>query len=222
MIRFWSRKLDRSVLKPYLALAALLLLFFDTAQSHTLPFRVVRVLNGDTLAIQDAQKREVKVRLSGFDAPEGGQVFGNKSTQALSDCAVGKIATIKGDKLDSFGRTVARVIVNGVDCNLRQIELGMAWYSEKYADAESAADAVSYVAAERIARVSKKGLWIDPNAVAPWIWLSSSPADKAAAREPVEPCKCDTAATCKGPNGGVYCLTRTGAKRYLPKRSSLG
>jgi endonuclease YncB( thermonuclease family) len=222
MIRFWIRELDRSAIKLYQLLAALLLFFFETAHSQTLPFRVVRVLNGDTLSVHDTQKREVRVRLSGIDAPEGGQIFGNKSTQALSDCALGKVANIKGDKLDSYGRTVARVIVDGMDCNLRQIELGMAWYSEKYADAESAVDAVSYVVAEQIARTSKKGLWIDPNAVAPWIWLNSSPADKAAAREPMEPCHCDIAATCKGPNGGVYCLTRSGVKRYLPKRSSSG
>ncbi len=201
-----------------LLLTALVPLFLATAHSQALTFRVVRVLNGDTLAVQDSQKRELRIRLSAIDAPEGGQVFGNKSKEALSDCALGKIAIIKGEKLDSFGRTVARVIVDGVDCNLRQIELGMAWYSKKYADDEAAAGEISYEAAEQVARAGKTGLWTDPNAVAPWIWLSASPTDKAAAREPMEPCQCDSIATCKGPKGGTYCLTRTGTKRYLAKR----
>lgn len=218
MIRVRIQILDQPPIKLYQVLAALLPLFLATAQSQTLPLQVVRVLNGDTLTVQDAQKRERKIQLSGIDAPEGGQVFGNQSTRALSDCALGKLATIDGDKVDRFGRTVARVIVDGVDCNLRQIELGMAWHAKKYAHEQSATEAVSYAAAEQIARTSKKGLWIDPNAVAPWIWPRSSPADKAAAREPMDPCYCDTVATCVGPRGGTYCLTRTGAKRYITKR----
>lgn len=204
--------------KQSLVLAMLLSSFVATVQPQTLPLRVVRVLNGDTLAVQDASKRERKIQLSGIDAPEGGQVFGKQSKQALSDCAQGKLAIIDGNEIDRFDRTVARVIVDGVDCNLRQIELGMAWHSTKYAIEQPAAEAVSYAAAERIARASKKGLWIDPNPVAPWAWRYSSPADKEAAREPTGPCSCDTASTCEGPRGGTYCLTRANRKRYLPKR----
>ena len=62
--------------------------------------RVVGVAKGDTLTVPDALKHQHKIRLSGIDAPEGGQAFGQRSKQALSDCAFGKQATVDGDKLD--------------------------------------------------------------------------------------------------------------------------
>ncbi|MEZ0318115.1 MAG: thermonuclease family protein [Methylophilaceae bacterium] len=42
------------------------------------------------------------------------------------------LATIDGNKKDPYGRIVGKVLVNGTDCNLRQIKLGMAWHYKKY------------------------------------------------------------------------------------------
>ena len=83
--------------------------------------KIVGVADGDTLTVLDALKHQHKIRLSGIDAPESGQAFGNRSKQALSDCAFGKQATVEGDKTDRYGRTVGRVVVAGVDCNLRKV-----------------------------------------------------------------------------------------------------
>lgn len=49
--------------------------------------RGVGVPDGDTITVLDALKHQQKIRLSGIDAPEGGQAFGNRSKEALSDCA---------------------------------------------------------------------------------------------------------------------------------------
>jgi endonuclease YncB( thermonuclease family) len=169
--------------------------------------KVVGVADGDTLTVLDALKHQHKIRLSGIDAPEGGQAFGNRSKEALSDCAFGKQATVDGDKSDRYGRRVGKVMVNSVDCNLRQVELGLAWHFVKYA----------YAAAEVAARAAKRGLWIDPHAMPPWDWRDGGQQAHAAAKESSGQCDCSTAQVCTGKRGGSYCLTDAGTKRYLSK-----
>jgi endonuclease YncB( thermonuclease family) len=127
--------------------------------------RVIGVADGDTITILDALKRQHKIRLSGIDAPEGDQAFGQRSKQTLSDCAFGKEATVEGDKTDRYGRAVGRVVVAGADCNLRRVELGMAWHYVKYAGERPASESKAYAAAEVAARAAKRGLWVDPHTV---------------------------------------------------------
>lgn len=121
--------------------------------------RVVGISDGDTVTVLDANKRQHKIRLSGIDAPESGQAFGNRSKQALSDCAFGKAATITGDKTDRYGRTIAKLTVGGIDCNLKQIERGMAWHYKKYELEQPPGERKTYAAAEAAARDAKVGLW---------------------------------------------------------------
>jgi endonuclease YncB( thermonuclease family) len=160
-----------------------------------------------------------KVRLAGIDAPESGQAFGNKSKQSLSDCAFAKQIELQGEKVDRYQRRVAKVVVNGVDCNLRQIELGMAWHYKKYAHEQSKKDQAMYAASESKARGSKLGLWSDKSPVAPWDWRNGSgdgtQRGDAALRESAGQCDCAAQLTCTGKRGGQYCLTTTGAKRYV-------
>lgn len=179
--------------------------------------KVVGVADGDTLTVLDALKHQHKIRLSGIDAPEGGQAFGHRSKEALSDCAFGKQASVDGDKADRYGRRVGKVLVNGIDCNLRQIELGLAWHFVKYASERPAHESKAYAAAETAARAAKRGLWADPHAMPPWDWRDGGQQAHSAAKESSGQCDCATAQVCTGKRGGSYCLTDTGSKRYLPK-----
>lgn len=180
--------------------------------------RVVGVSDGDTLTVLDDAKRQHKMRLSGIDAPESGQAFGNRSKQSLSDCAFGKHATVIGDKTDRYGRTVARVMVGAVDCNLRQIELGMAWHYKKYENEQPPAERSAYAAAELTARAQKRGLWSDLNPMPPWDWRNGDgPGTQKGEQQRAHDagdCDCDTGKLCTGKRGGQYCLTRAGARRY--------
>ena len=45
---------------------------------------MVGVSDGDTITVLDGDKRQHKIRLSGIDAPEKGQAFGERSKQSLS------------------------------------------------------------------------------------------------------------------------------------------
>ena len=52
--------------------------------AHELIGRIVSIADGDTVTLLDAGKRQHKIRLSGIDAPERRQAFGNRSRQHLA------------------------------------------------------------------------------------------------------------------------------------------
>lgn len=137
------------------------------AHGETLAGKVVGITDGDTLTVL-IDHREVKVRVAGIDAPEKRQSFGQRSTEHLSVCAFGKAASIEWSKMDRYGRTIGKVIAGGVDCGLRQIELGMAWHYKAYAKEQSATDRAVYAVAESQAVARKAGLWSDPHPTPPW------------------------------------------------------
>ena len=51
--------------------------------------KVVGVSDGDTITFLE-NRTEHKLRLYGIDAPEGGQAFGNRAKQFVSDLVFGK------------------------------------------------------------------------------------------------------------------------------------
>jgi endonuclease YncB( thermonuclease family) len=67
----------------------LLLVVFasSSARAEEYAARVVGVSDGDTLTVLTAEKRQVKIRLAGIDAPESGQDFGQRAKQAVSELA---------------------------------------------------------------------------------------------------------------------------------------
>ncbi len=139
-----------------------------TIHAETITGRVVAVADGDTLTVLDGSNTQHKVRLAGIDAPEKKQPFGDKSKQALSDCALGKAAAIDSNKRDRYKRLVSKVVVAGTDCNLRQVQLGMAWHYKKYEREQEVEDRSLYAQAEYLAQRDKLGLWSDVSPVAPW------------------------------------------------------
>ncbi|WP_296471223.1 thermonuclease family protein [Rhodoferax sp.] len=116
----------------------------------------------------DDAKRQHKIRLSGIDAPEKNQAFGQRSKESLSDLVFAKTVDVETDKVDRYGRRVGKIWVNGIDANLEQIKRGMAWHYKQYAREQSKEDQREYAEAEDEAREAKRGLWKDVEPVAPW------------------------------------------------------
>lgn len=83
----------------------------------------------------------------------------------LSLCVVPPIAAA-----DVTGKVVsiADGDTNGVDCNLRQVEHGLAWHYKQYVREQPPTDRIQYDAAEAAARRNHLGLWQDPVPVPPW------------------------------------------------------
>ena len=123
---------------------------------------VIGVADGDTLTVLCNGNKQLKIRLSEIDAPEKRQPFGNRSMQSLSGMCLQKKAKIKPQTKDRYGRTVARVICDGIDANEEQVKRGMAWVYDKYVR-----DRNLYPIQDK-ARASKIGLWADNKPIKPW------------------------------------------------------
>ncbi len=136
--------------------------------AETVTGRVIGIADGDTVTVLDAAKVQHKIRLSGIDAPEKAQAFGNRSKESLSDLAFDKTVTVETDKRDRYGREVGKILVNGRDVNLTQVERGMAWHYKAYEREQSSDDRKLYDAAEMGARAARKGLWRDAEPTPPW------------------------------------------------------
>lgn len=147
---------------------AVLLTLALTAHAETITGRVVGVADGDTITVLDADKVQHKIRLSGIDAPEKKQAFGNRSKESLSALAFDKTVNVETEKRDRYGRQIGKVLVDGRDVNLVQVERGMAWFYRQYQRDQAPNDRRLYEAAEDAARADKRGLWRDDGPVPPW------------------------------------------------------
>ena len=135
---------------------------------------VVGVADGDTLTLLDSSKTQHRIRLDGIDAPERTQPYGQRARQSLAALAHGRAARADCPKVDRYGRSVCRVVVDGVDIGLEQIRRGYAWHYVKYAPEQRASDRALYARAESDARLAHAGLWSFSDPVPPWDYRRSA------------------------------------------------
>lgn len=152
-----------------------LVLVSGAALAATLEGLIVGIQDGDTLTLLDDARIQHRVRLSGIDAPEKRQAFGDRSRETLGSMVFRKRVTVEWSKLDRYGRIVGKVIFSGKDVNLEQIRLGHAWHYKQYAREQSMVDQAAYDRAEQIAREGRTGLWRDANPVPPWSFRKNGP-----------------------------------------------
>ena len=149
------------------------LLACSSVQAGTITGTVVRITDGDTVVVLDANKVQYKIRLVGIDAPEKKQAFGKKSKDNLSTLVAGKFVVVEYDKLDRYKRVLGKILLSGEDMNLEQVASGLAWHYKKYQREQTQADRLLYSEAEIDARNAKRGLWYDPNPIPPWEYRKS-------------------------------------------------
>jgi endonuclease YncB( thermonuclease family) len=153
-------------MKSHIAAVIFILLSPIAQAAEDYSAKVVGISDGDTITVLTAEKKQVKIRLHGIDAPETGQDFGSKAKQAASEMAFGKQVTVKPVDTDRYGRTVAEVVLpDGKSLNREMVEQGMAWYYRQYKP-----DDVILNRAEVCAKKSHLGLWSQPNPTPPWDW----------------------------------------------------
>lgn len=149
--------------------------------AETIEGRVVGVSDGDTVTVLDSSKKQHKIRLSGIDAPEKSQAFGNVAKERMSNMVFGKEVRIDARKQDKYRRTVGRVWVASAECResdcpktldagMALITVGLAWHYKQYAQEQPEEEREQYSFAEIEARSKKVGLWSDPKPVPPWEW----------------------------------------------------
>jgi micrococcal nuclease len=131
--------------------------------------RVVKVADGDTLTVR-VDRKHVRVRLDGIDAPEYLQAFGKQSRRSLVQLCAAKDARVVERGKDAYGHTLGIVTCAAVEANSEQVRRGMAWAFKRYVPMGSALYEL-----EAYARLRKIGLWVDADPVAPWDWRHAHP-----------------------------------------------
>ena len=155
-------------IKSKSAATTLVLCLVLQAQAETLLGKVIHVQDGDSITVLDDTRTQHKIRLTGIDAPERRQAFGNVAKESLAEQVAGQSVAVEWDKVDRYGRKVGKVLLGGLDSNLVQIKRGLAWHYKQYEREQSPADRQSYAEAEVEARAAKLGLWRDAAPLPPW------------------------------------------------------
>ncbi|MEW6415204.1 MAG: thermonuclease family protein [Pseudomonadota bacterium] len=157
-------------MRTLLILAALLC--GPAAWASALHGVVIAVIDGDTILFKPdshppASRAFVKVRLAGIDAPEAGQPHGDAATHALKELALKRRARLEPVATDAYGRTLGRLVVDGLVVNAELVRQGYAWASSR-----DAADPLRLMQGE--ARRARRGLWAGPDPMPPWVWRRSA------------------------------------------------
>ena len=92
--------------------------------------KVVSIADGDTLTLL-IDNIQYRIRLAEIDTPEKKQPYGTRARQALSALVFGKEVKVDVQTTDRYGRSVARVYVDGVDVCADLVKQGVAWVFRK-------------------------------------------------------------------------------------------
>lgn len=138
-------------------LAFVLRVVCATAQAQEAPgarfdAQCVRVIDGDTIEVLRGEEKLV-LRLEGIDAPERRMPMSLEAEQFVAGLAHGKTVHVIPKSTGLFGRTIARVLVNGVDISEAAVRQGFARHYTKYSSDPILSEA------ERKARAEKRGIW---------------------------------------------------------------
>jgi endonuclease YncB( thermonuclease family) len=135
------------------------------------PFKakVTRIVDGDTYDVEMSDRRTIRIRMFGIDAPEKSQSNGQKAMYGLSALCYGKTIQINPVGTDPNRRLVADAIsAEGINLNIEMVKLGLAWHFKRYSDNPLLA------IAEKEARAARKGLWKEDNPIPPWEYRAKS------------------------------------------------
>lgn len=118
--------------------------------------------NGYCRHVDDMDQGKFRIRLDKIDAPEKKQAFGNKTKQFLSSLTFGKKVSIRYKSIDTYGRVLGVVFLDGAEINLQMVQNGYAWHYSDY-------DTPLHTSKpKKQARAEKKELWQDPNPINPF------------------------------------------------------
>lgn len=162
------------------AFALLCLLFLawavaGPAAAETLRGTVIVVIDGDTVLFKPdhthpSGRAFLKVRLADIDAPEHDQPYGDTATRALAAQVLSRRVEVDTVATDVYGRTIARIRMDGDEVGADLVRRGLAW------SAMRSRHASELKAAQRQARLARRGLWQDAAPVPPWVWRRTHPA----------------------------------------------
>lgn len=133
-------------------LCAAILLASGVVHAQEFDASVIAVMDGDTVMVLHEGKK-IKIRLANIDAPELAQPFGKESRLSLVARVLKKQVHINSRAVDTYGRLIAELRVNGVNVNAEMVRSGLAWeYSHFHRDKK-------YLDLQKEAQQTHRGLW---------------------------------------------------------------
>ncbi|GAB6008977.1 thermonuclease family protein [Dysgonomonas reticulitermitis] len=138
-----------------------------TTEKGTISGKVVSVADGDTMTILTADKKQIKIRMLGIDAPERGQDFGTVARQQLNNLCYGKTVIVEKKDEDQYGRVLGVVYVDGMNVNEYMVRNGLAWYYRHFVN-DPRLDSL-----ELLARKEKVNIWSMKNPMPPYEFRKS-------------------------------------------------
>lgn len=138
-----------------------------TTEKGTISGKVISVADGDTMTILTADKKQIKIRMLGIDAPERGQDFGTVARQQLNNLCYGKNVIVEKKDEDQYGRVLGVVYVDGMNVNEYMVRNGLAWYYRHFVN-DPRLDSL-----ELLARKEKVNIWRMKNPMPPYEFRKS-------------------------------------------------
>ena len=170
--------------------------------------KIITVLDGDTVLIKRADGL-VRIRLAEIDAPEKNQEYGMASKQSLSELVLKKLVHVNSQAVDSYGRLVAHLIVDGRSINEEQVRRGMAWEYSNYHSNKT------YIALQSEAQQAKRGLWAQADPTPPWQWRKTHTAAQSSQHTVAQDFSCGRKRHCAQMSScdeAYFYLTQCGVK----------
>jgi len=130
--------------------------------------KAVHIKDGDTIEVMKGHN-EVNVRLYGIDCPEKRQDFGTKAKRFTAKMVGMKRVEVQEMDIDRYGRVVGLVSLagSGESLNAALLYNGLAWVYHKYCRQNFCG---RWITLERKAKLANRGLWRQPDPIAPWDW----------------------------------------------------
>jgi micrococcal nuclease len=123
-----------------------------SAGSNSFVGKCLTVIDGDTVDVS-RDGNTIRIRIEGIDCPEKNQPFAAEAKAFTTNLVLGKTVSVIEKEKDEFGRTVARVFIDGRDVSVELLKVGLATHYKKYNSDWLLA------ALEKQAKANKVGMW---------------------------------------------------------------
>jgi micrococcal nuclease len=134
--------------------------------------KALRIVDANTVVIQNDKGKQETVQLSGIDAPEIDQPDGIYAQEQLAKLIGGREIRVDAKGQSRPGIRIANLYVGKVWVNCEMVQSGFAWV------APGRDPDTTLLVAEGRARVEGRGLWGQSNPTAPWIWRETHKAEE--------------------------------------------
>lgn len=156
----------RDLVLSFGVLVAVFTFVGSTSAQSSLSGQVVDVIDGKSIVVA-MPNGNMTVQLQYIDVPEQGQALHDTVKEHLRGLMMGKRVDYR-PRIISKDRTIAKVMVNGVDMSQQMLLDGAAWLIPSQTSGQEKSEFDAYAAMEASAKREKRGVWAVPGLKPAW------------------------------------------------------